>query len=374
MHTAEKTKKPQLLKLFISALIPAALLCVFYILSSKRSIMNAIQDKFSLPALRFLGKTFSKIPVSILEIFIAIAIISAVIFIFKFIFAMLSFKRPKIITLLRFILILIIILAWVWNGYCWLWNSGYFADSFAERAKIELAGTSAEDLYNATKFFAEKANALSYIVPRNEDGIFCGSFEYFAESYDTLYAPIDEEFPFLAGPTTSPKGVFFSKIMSYMGYTGLIFPFTGETYINTDQPAWDIPNTIAHEIAHQRGVHFEAEANFIGIAACIQAEEIYYQYSGYMAGLIHLSNALYTVSPDAYFEISGNFSAHLKADLQHNTRYWQEKEGKLNDITDTVYETFLQVNNQPSGLRSYGECVDLLVFWLHTSSFSPLEG
>ena len=86
MHTAEKTKKPQLLKLFISALIPAALLCVFYILSSKRSIMNAIQDKFSLPALRFLGKTFSKIPVSILEIFIAIAIISAVIFIFKFIF------------------------------------------------------------------------------------------------------------------------------------------------------------------------------------------------------------------------------------------------------------------------------------------------
>ena len=374
MHTAEKTKKPQLLKLFISALIPAALLCVFYILSSKRSIMNAIQDKFSLPALRFLGKTFSKIPVSILEIFIAIAIISAVIFIFKFIFAMLSFKRPKIITLLRFILILIIILAWVWNGYCWLWNSGYFADSFAERAKIELAGTSAEDLYNATKFFAEKANALSYIVPRNEDGIFCGSFEYFAESYDTLYAPIDEEFPFLAGPTTSPKGVFFSKIMSYMGYTGLIFPFTGETYINTDQPAWDIPNTIAHEIAHQRGVHFEAEANFIGIAACIQAEEIYYQYSGYMAGLIHLSNALYTVSPDAYFEISDNFSAHLKADLQHNTRYWQEKEGKLNDITDTVYETFLQINNQPSGLRSYGECVDLLVFWLHTSSFSPLEG
>ena len=159
-----------------------------------------------------------------------------------------------------------------------------------------------------------------------------------------------------------------------MGYTGLIFPFTGETYINTDQPAWDIPNTIAHEIAHQRGVHFEAEANFIGIAACIQAEEIYYQYSGYMAGLIHLSNALYTVSPDAYFEISDNFSAHLKADLQHNTRYWQEKEGKLNDITDTVYETFLQINNQPSGLRSYGECVDLLVFWLHTSSFSPLEG
>ncbi|MBQ9857840.1 MAG: DUF3810 domain-containing protein [Oscillospiraceae bacterium] len=374
MHTAEKTKKPQLLKLFISALVPVALLCIFYVLSSKRDVMNSIQDKFSLPALRFLGKTFSPIPVSVLEIFIAVAVIGAIVFLFKFIFGTLSFKRPKIITLLRFVLILIIILAWIWNGYCWLWNTGYFADSFAEKANMVTVGTSTEDLYNATKFFAEKANQLSYIVPRDENGIFCGSFEYFAESYDTLYTPIDEEFPFLAGQTTSPKGVYFSKIMSYMGYTGVFFPFSGETYINTDQPAWDIPNTIAHEIAHQRGVHFEAEANFIGIAASIQAEEIYYQYSGYMAGLIHLSNALYSADTEAYLEIRDSFSAHLEADLRHNSSYWQEKEGKLNEVADTVYETFLHVNNQPSGLRSYGECVDLLVLWLHTSDYSPMEG
>ena len=59
MHTAEKTKKTQLLKLFISALVPVALLCIFYALSSKRDVMNSIQDKFSLPTLRFLGNTFS---------------------------------------------------------------------------------------------------------------------------------------------------------------------------------------------------------------------------------------------------------------------------------------------------------------------------
>jgi hypothetical protein len=239
---------------------------------------------------------------------------------------------------------------------------------------METEGLTVDKLYNAAKFFCEKANELSYIAPRDEDGIFCGSFEYFAESYDTLYAPIDKEFPFLAGQTTSPKGVWFSKIMSYMGYTGVFFPFSGETYINTDQPAWDIPNTIAHEIAHQRGVHFEAEANFIGIAACVQQEEVYYQYSGYMAGLIHLTNALYSADPDLYFELRSNFSDYLEADLNANSRYWTEKEGKLNAISDTVYETFLHVNNQPSGLRSYGECVDLLVLWLHNSDFSPMGG
>ncbi|MBQ8831763.1 MAG: DUF3810 domain-containing protein [Oscillospiraceae bacterium] len=374
MRTAEKTRKPQLLKYFLSALLPVLLLCLFYFLTTKRDAINSVQEKFSLPALRFLGKTFSAIPVSILEIFIAAAVIAAIVYIFKFISALLSFRRAKTVTILRFLLILVIILAWIWNGYCWLWNAGYYADSFAEKAGLETVGISTDDLYNAAKFFCEQANALSYLVPRDDDGIFCGGFEYFAESYDTLYAPIDEEFPFLAGQTTMPKGVFFSKIMSYMGYTGLFFPFSGETYINTDQPAWDIPNTIAHEIAHQRGVHFEAEANFIGIAACIQSDELYYRYSGYMAGLIHLTNALYTADPERYWELRDSFSAHLEADWQDNNRYWQEKEGKLNEVADMVYDTFLQVNNQPSGLQSYGECVDLLVLWLNTSAYSPMEG
>ena len=374
MQTAKKTRKSPLLKLFISTLIPIVLLVVFYILSSNRKIMNGIQDNFSLQALRFLGKTFSPAPVSILEIFIFAAIIAVIVYISKFISALLSFKRSKCITFLRFILILVMVLAWIWNGYCWLWNAGYYADSFAEKADLETPGTSTEDLYNAAKFFCQQANTLSYLVPRDENGIFCGGFEYFAESFDILYAPIDEEFPFLSGQTTMPKGVYFSKIMSYMGYTGVFFPFSGETYINTDQPAWDIPNTIAHEIAHQRGVHFEAEANFIGIAAGIQSDDICFRYSGYMAGLIHLTNALYAADPECYWEIRDNFSAHLEADFQDNNSYWREKEGTLNDVSDTIYETFLQVNNQPEGLRSYGQCVDLLVLWLFSSDYSPMGG
>ena len=363
-----------MLKYIIAALLPIALLSVFYLLSSNREIMNSIQVNFSLPALRFLGKTFTELPVSVLEIFIALAVIAAAAFIFKLIGAMLSGRRPRILILLRFALVLIAILAWIWNGYCWLWNTGYYSDSFAEKSGLISDGETYDELYAATKFFCEQANELSYIVPRDENGIFCGSFEYFAESYDTLYTPIDEEFPFLTGQTTSPKGVYFSKIMSYMGYTGVFFPFSGETYINTDQPAWDIPNTIAHEIAHQRGVHSEAEANFLGIAACLQSDEVYYRYSGYMAGLFHLTKALYTADKDAYMEIRNSFSEHLEADWQDNNRFWQERESKLGDVADTVYNTFLQVNGQTSGLKSYGECVDLIVLWLSTSEYSPLEG
>lgn len=362
------------LKYIASALLPVALLCIFYLLCISRETMNTIQDKFSLPALRFLGKTFSAFPISFLEIFTAIAILAVIIYIIKLLSAMLSIRRGRIFTLLRYILILVIILAWIWNFYCWLWNVGYYADSFSEKAGLQSDGIEYDKLYSAAEFFLEKTNELSTRVNRDDDGIFCGEFDEFVLCYDTVYDKVDEEFPFLQGQTTEPKGVVFSGIMSKLGFTGLLFPLSGETYINTEQPDWDIPNTIAHEIAHQRGVHFEAEANFLGIAACIQSDNIAFRYSGYMLGLIHLTNAIYSVSPDDYKKLCSDFSDELRADLQNNSEYWSAQKGTANDISDKVYTAFLQVNKQPSGLKSYGECVDLLVSWLNTSDYSPMEG
>ena len=34
------------------------------------------------------------------------------------------------------------------------------------------------------------------------------------------------------------------------------------------------------------------------------------------------------------------------------------------DEADKVYDTFLKVNKQESGIKSYGECVDMLVTWM----------
>ena len=70
--------------------------------------------------------------------------------------------------------------------------------------------------------------------------------------------------------------------------------------LNVDCPACLIPETIAHEMAHQRMVASELEANFVGIAACVTCGDTVFQYSGYLAGLIQLCNALYPVAPDLW--------------------------------------------------------------------------
>jgi hypothetical protein len=51
----------------------------------------------------------------------------------------------------------------------------------------------------------------------------------------------------------------------------------------------------------------------------------------------------------------------VMADLQYNSEYWAKYDTKVKDISNTVYEDFLESYGQELGLRSYGACVDLLV-------------
>src|SRR4030095_3249504 len=44
-----------------------------------------------------------------------------------------------------------------------------------------------------------------------------------------------------------PKPVFFSRLLSRVGISGIFSPFTGEPNFNKEQPAIDLPYSIAHE-------------------------------------------------------------------------------------------------------------------------------
>lgn len=150
----------------------------------------------------------------------------------------------------------------------------------------------------------------------------------------------------------------------------MYFPFTGEANVNVDAPACLIPATIAHEMAHQRMVASELEANFVGIAACVTGEDVTYQYSGYLMGLIQLCNALYDVAPQTWQAIArSTFTAELSQDWQDNNQYWAAMRSPVEDRAEQVYDSFLKGNGQSLGIRSYGACVDLLVTY-----FGPAAG
>ena len=96
-------------------------------------------------------------------------------------------------------------------------------------------------------------------MERDETGACITDRSAVLERSAELYAALEEDFPCLQGAPLRAKGVKLSRLMSYIDFTGFFFPFTGEANVNTDFPPSLFAATVAHELAHQRGVAKEQD-------------------------------------------------------------------------------------------------------------------
>ena len=170
-----------------------------------------------------------------------------------------------------------------------------------------------------------------------------------------------------------PKQAFYSRLMSRVNFTGYYFPYMGEATVNVDIPGALLPSTIAHEMAHQRGVAFENEANFVGILACVESNNAAYEYSGWLLGFIYLLNALYKADPGAYYEVASLAPPKAWADIQANNDYWAQFETKEAEVTEKVYDSMLKSYGESLGVQSYGAVADLLIEWYLEGRFGEVN-
>ena len=199
-------------------------------------------------------------------------------------------------------------------------------------------------------------------VPRDENGVYAVPKEQILSESRSVYGGVTELFPFLEFPDTGVKAVRCSRIMSVMGFTGVYFACVGESNVNVDSPACLLPSTIAHELAHQRGVAWEQECNFLGVLASVTSGMPDYIYSGWLLGFIHLGNALYETDPEAYWAIRGTLPAAVEADLRDNSAYWDQfRDNVVEKVSDTVYDAALKSYGDANGMKSYSMVVELLV-------------
>lgn len=350
----KKSTKALLLVWSLMALLGSG----FYIVRRDKSWADWIIRHISAPIRETLGALTSPLPFSVAELFYTVLIVGAVILLVKLVFAVKASPRKGKTLFLR-VAAIALIPALLLNGYNWFWALGYYGTSFAEQSGLANEGVSVEELTAVTVYFAENASRLSVQMARDSEGHFIE--DSFWQDYKGLYTALEEEFPFLKTRELRPKPMAYSKLMSLLGFTGFYFPFTGEANVNRDFPAALQPETISHELAHQRRVASEAEANFVGIAAAIASDKPVYQYSAYLSGLTHLSNALYKVDKEAWAQIRATLTPEILTDWSDNSAYWAKFESPVETVATAVYDGYLKHNDQELGIQSYGACVDLLV-------------
>lgn len=250
---------------------------------------------------------------------------------------------------------------------------GYHGTDFTERYLQSVSKDreyTLEELATVRDYVVVKCNELSKQMERDEKGniIYRGNM---AQEAIRCMQSLGEQYEQLAGYYPEPKNLYFSEFFSQQYMQGYYFPFSMEANINEIMNIMNKPSTMCHELAHMKGFMQEDEANLIGYLACINSEDIFFQYSGYLSVLYYLDNDYYNALNRNRKEYSKHvkISAQVRRDNEFLTQdTWKEVEKKavvktetVDKVSDEIVEVTLVMNGVEDGMLSYCRVVDLLL-------------
>lgn len=233
----------------------------------------------------------------------------------------------------------------------------YYASSFSSYAGLADGTYTVEELETLCSDLVElvnesaKSGRQSYREHRSA---------WRAEAVTAMKAA-GEQFSCLGGFYPKPKEVLVSQILSVQQLCGVYSPFTVEANYNGDMPDYNVPHTLCHELSHLKGFMREDEANFIGYLACISSENEAFRYSGYLTGWVYAGNALARADRKRYIELTKQLCGEARQDLNENSDFWNRYESRVSEAATRMNDTYLKMNSQADGVKSYGRMVNLML-------------
>ena len=364
----EKTAHKKSLRRLAPVRLGITLLCLLavaliYALRVDEGAMLWVYEHVTHPYHLFMSKLCSHFAFSAAELVYAAAILGLAAYLLWCVYRLIRFPE-KLWQLYRLVLTLAMAGAVFWSGLSVMWTPCYYAPGFAEQSGVDDGPLELEELETVTRWFAALASEYADEVPRDENGACTTDRDSVLDRAAGVFEGAAELYPFLDGEALRPKPIHFSRIMSYLDFTGFFFPMTGEANLNMDSPVFLLPSTSQHEIAHQRGVAMEQECNFVAVLSCLESEYADFRYAGAALAYIYLGNALAGADYEAYTEIYYSLSDTVRADFKAQSAYWDEfRDSAAQKASNTVYDSFLKSNGQELGMQSYGACVNLLVHY-----------
>lgn len=321
---------------------------------------------YPLPA-RVINFLTGLVPFSVMEV-LCTALLAAVP-VLLFLFVRRLVRLPERRARLRFAAAVLAKLACVASAallaFVLLCGINYHRYTFAQHSGLPMRKSTVAELQTLCSDLAAQANALAEQVPVDETGVctlFAEGFRPLAKAADEAYALAAEEYPVLGGGCGNAKPMYGSFFMSRLQLTGVFFPFTVESNVNSLAPSYNVPFTVCHELAHLRGFMREDEANFIAYYVCTRSPDVRLQYSGTMLALVHAGNALVKADRTAAAALRNSYSEQVLRDLSANNAYWAQFDDKpLSEIGEKTNDAYLKANGQTDGTQSYGRMVDLLL-------------
>ena len=272
-------------------------------------------------------------------------------------------RKIKFSRLLGTLASLLLAVGIVLNLFYATWGFNYFREPLAKRMELSIQSRSVDELEAFVLKTAAEARALRETLHEDSNGVFAPE-ETKTELFGSLtraYASLHNAIPVIPSDPTHAKQIFWSRGLSWQGISGIYIGLTAEPNVNADQPPLLLYQAAAHEMAHQTGIASENEAELTGYLACMYSNDPNIRYSGLAYALIAAGNALYSADSARYLAATETYRDAIWHDFSAYNAYWSAFSGEVRQSADRRNDAYLKHNSQPSGIKSYGEAVDLLL-------------
>ena len=249
----------------------------------------------------------------------------------------------------------------VWIIFVFGFAGGYKGTSLDKKLGFERNKVSPEELEYTASVLLEEVNRLCNEVDFIPSGasVMPYSFEEMTKKLNDAYKALEEKYDAIDTFYSRPKQVILSEPWTYTHIAGVYTFFTGESNVNINFPDYTLPFTTAHEMAHQRGISREDEANFVAFLACDASSDPYIRYCGYQNLYEYVRNALYSADKDAYSAVRAKEDIRVKYETYSYSLFFDKyRENVAASVSGTINNSYLQ-SQGTVGTKSYGMVVDL---------------
>jgi len=162
----------------------------------------------------------------------------------------------------------------------------------------------------------------------------------------------------------SVKPSLYGEWGNYLGFLGYYNPFTGEAQVNCTVPAFTLPYTSCHEMAHQLGYASESEANFVGYLAAVHSGDPWFRYSAYFDLFNYADHELFYRDSAAARQRYRSLDTLVRADYHTLAVFYRKHRNPIEPLLNKMYDGYLKAHKQPHGIESYNEVTGwLIAYW-----------
>lgn len=246
-----------------------------------------------------------------------------------------------------------------------LWGFNYGRIPLEKQLALEVKPLTADDLraeldwaINGMLTYRQRvADTLGSAIPTDEMPL---------NIEDTMRDRIVNTLSSLGYPTSSKvRGRLLSPqgILLRISTAGVYIPYTGEGHIDAGLHHLQLPFVLAHEMSHAYGIGGEGDCNFLAFLACINADDPYLKYVGYLYYFRYVAPDYRAYRPEEYKIIWSELPEGIKNDL----RAIREQMAKFPDILpavrDAAYNTYLKAQGIEDGIKNYDRVTMLAAAW-----------